>query len=105
MKSISRIFGLVVAFGGCASYSSICFAQTSTFTDPSNPSKAASVVSPSTLPVTLIPVHMSKQRMEALSMIMHSDHNSCFLEDLQPDDDSSMLVICGVQQSVFSIDP
>jgi hypothetical protein len=39
---------------------------------------------------------MKPEQMKALEKIMHSDRDSCFLQDLDPGDDSSMILVCGI---------
>lgn len=56
------------------------------------------VANPTTTATTrpyIVPVKMQPQQMATLAKIMRSKDNYCYLQDLQPEDDSSMLLICG----------
>jgi hypothetical protein len=45
-------------------------------------------------------LHMDPSKMSELVSIMHSKMNHCFLEDLDPGDDASLVMICGVPEGV-----
>jgi hypothetical protein len=51
-----------------------------------------------------VQVSVPDSQKEALSRVMHSKQNSCFVEDMTPDDDSSMIVLCGIppEKVIFS---
>jgi hypothetical protein len=51
-------------------------------------------------------VRMRPQQMAILKTVMNSKYNYCFLQDLQPQDDSSMVLICSAAPpTVDSISP
>ena len=39
-------------------------------------------------------MNMKPEQMVMLAKVMHSSHHYCYLQDLDPGDDSSMLLIC-----------
>jgi hypothetical protein len=47
-------------------------------------------------------LHMDPSQMSTLVSIMHSKMDHCFLEDLDPGDDASLVMICGVPEGVTS---
>jgi hypothetical protein len=51
------------------------------------------VLAPS-MPAYAVKIDMKPAQMARLAQVMHSGHSYCFLEDLDPGDDSSMLLIC-----------
>jgi hypothetical protein len=105
MRCRFQLGGAMVALAIFTTSGTRCLAQTSGSTGQTNRVESVSAGSSPALPVVLVPIHMSKQRMEELSTIMHSKRNSCFLEDLDPGDDSSLIMICGVEQDVASFAP
>jgi hypothetical protein len=92
------------AVAGSLAFTTESFAQTTSATKVTNGSGHLSGPEPSE-PVIVVPIHMARKQMMALAQIMHSDRNSCYLQDLQPQDDSSMIMICGVDQPVASFAP
>lgn len=49
---------------------------------------------PSTVQPYTVKVNMKPMQMAMLAKIMHSGHSYCFLQDLDPLDDSSMVLTC-----------
>jgi hypothetical protein len=49
---------------------------------------------PSTTRPYMVKVNMKPEQMAMLATIMRSGKNYCFLQDLDPGDDSSMVLIC-----------
>jgi hypothetical protein len=45
-----------------------------------------------------IKITVSGQQFIDLANIMHSDHDSCLIEDMNPNDDASMIILCGMEQ-------
>ena len=75
-----------------------CRAQTSL---PVNSAATSSTTRP-----YIVPVRMRPQQMAILKTVMNSKYNYCFLQDLQPKDDSSMVLICSAAPpTVDSISP
>ena len=89
MQNLFRSIGLSVIVAGSFALATDCLAQTG-------------AAQPSAV---VVPVHMLPKQMIVLATVMHSDHNSCYLQDLQPEDDSSMVLICGVEQPRVSFSP
>jgi hypothetical protein len=66
--------------------------------EPGSPPRT--VMMPVVFKLQLDPTDMAR-----MAKMMHSGHAGCLVEDLNPDDDSSMIVICGLPMSTVSFQP
>ena len=82
----------------CATVTPAGFAQT-----PQSSTNGTSSMAPEQTGAVKIPI--ADNQREPLARVMHSKHNSCFVEDLDPGDDSSMIMVCGVAQLKTQFSP
>jgi hypothetical protein len=43
--------------------------------------------------------------MEKIAAMMHAGRGMCFVQDLDPGDDSSLIEICGIPESTVTFQP
>jgi hypothetical protein len=73
------------------------FAQSSTPADSTSTAEGSSNTQPQMMkPFVLKLQHMAPEQKATMMAIMKSGHQNCFVEELNPGDDSSMILICGV---------
>jgi hypothetical protein len=53
----------------------------------------------------VVKVNMKPEQMQALVKIMHSNRDNCYLQDLDPGDDSSLVLICGTEPATETFAP
>jgi hypothetical protein len=53
----------------------------------------------------VVKVNMKPEQMQALVKIMHSNRDNCYLQDLDPGDDSSLVLICGIEPATETFAP
>jgi hypothetical protein len=77
---------------------SVGYSQTA---QPSN----STVTGPASAAPIAVKITPPPGEMAGLSAVMHSSHNVCYLEDMVPDDNSSMFMLCGVGQEKTIFEP
>jgi len=102
---LRKRFPLMVSAGlVCVMSGSYCAAQPA-----STPSSSATTTQQNTPSRMMMPVafklNIDPADMARLAAMMHAGRSMCFVEDLDPGDDSSMIAICGLPASTVSFAP
>ena len=98
-KSFPLIVGVSLAFAS----GSYCLAQaTST---PSSTETTQQDNAPKAMVPFAFKLNLDHDSMSKVLTMMHAGRNQCVVEDLNPDDDSSAIVICGIEPATETFHP
>lgn len=91
--------GLVLLMSGSA-----CLAQ------PASTSSSTATTQQETQPRPMMrplafKLNLDPADMEKIAAMMHAGRGMCFVQDLDPGDDSSLIEICGIPESTVSFQP
>jgi hypothetical protein len=99
-----NIFCLAAACIATAIVAQRCDAQSTSNAVPTYTVEQYANRGPSMMPI-IMKVTLPADQMKKMADMMRAGYNGCFVEDLDPEDDSSMLMICGVRPSAGSFAP
>jgi hypothetical protein len=98
------IYCLMATFVVTAVTAQPCVAQSKTSTEPTYTVEQYADAGKQRMPI-IMKVTLPPAQMKKMADMMRAGYNNCYVEDLDPGDDSSMLMICGVQQPAESFVP
>jgi hypothetical protein len=102
---LRKSFPIMVSAGlACLMTGSYCLAQSTPTSSPTvstgQDTAPRTPVMPFAFKLQLNPDNMAK-----IAGMMHSGHSTCFVQDLNPGDDASLIMICGLVTPTASFEP
>lgn len=99
-----KSFPIMISAGlACLMSGSYCLAQ------PASTSSSTATTQQETPPRTMMPLafklNLDPADMTKMAAMMHSGRNGCFVQDLEPGNDNSMIAICGLPVSTVTFEP
>ena len=100
-KSFSMMVGAGLALLMSGSYG---------LAQPASPSTSPETTQPGTPPKPMMrplafKLNLDPADMQKITAMMHAGRSMCFVQDLDPGDDSSLIEICGIPESTQTFEP
>lgn len=103
---LRKSFPLIVSVSLAFASGSYALAQSTSTPDSTSGSTTATTDS---APKAMVPfafkLNLDHDSMAKVLTMMHAGRNQCVVEDLNPDDDSSAIVICGIEPATETFHP
>jgi hypothetical protein len=105
---LRKSFPLIVSVSLACASGSYALAQ-STSTPDATSDSTATTTQQDNAPKEMVPfafkLNLDHASMTKVLTMMHAGRNQCVVEDLNPDDDSSAIVICGIEPATETFHP